>query len=117
MRITHTVVETVAKHAAEFTGGAFQLQGIGGDIGHGTRYIDGIRMLVWVGRGASRQAAAYYIGGMLGWARHTGAEIPAPVARFCQAVQETYQYTAAAMQWQQQGENDAESRVRRSKEG
>jgi hypothetical protein len=111
MRVTPNVVHTIAAHAETFTDGAFRFQGVGGDLGYGARYIDGVRQLVWLGRGGSRQAAAYYIGGMLGWARSTGAMIPDDVREYCQPVQEAYTYDRKAMASQQDGENDAEARA------
>lgn len=60
--ITENKVRTVSDHAAHMSGGWFGLAGIGGDIGHGTRYIDRRIQLVWQGKGASRQAASYYLG-------------------------------------------------------
>lgn len=113
MRITGNVVETVAKYAEEFTDGAFRYQGAGSDIGHGARYIDGIRMKVWVGRGASQEAAAYYVGALLGWARQTGTNIPDHVCEYAKAVQEAYQRNIKAVQSQREGEADAVSRAER----
>ncbi|NJP50102.1 hypothetical protein HCJ93_08455 [Streptomyces sp. SBST2-5] len=110
-RVTATVVEAIARHAETFTSGAFRYLGTGGDIGDGARYIDGMRQQVWVGRGASRQAAAYYVGALLGWARQTGTLIPDDVREYCQSVQETYQYDRKAMEWQKQGESDAIARA------
>lgn len=111
MRITPTVVETVAAHAEKFTGKAFRYSGTGGDIGHGARYFDGIMARVWVGRGASQEAAAYYIGGMLGWAQTTGREIPDYMREYCEPVQEAYQRNGKALQWEQEGRMDAKFRA------
>jgi hypothetical protein len=55
-------VRKMANAASQATGGAFNMLGIGADIGHGARYIDGRRQLVWVGKYAARKAAAYYFG-------------------------------------------------------
>lgn len=60
--ITESKVRTVSDQAAQMSGGWFGLQAVGGDIGHGTRYIDRRIQLVWQGNGASRQAASYYLG-------------------------------------------------------
>lgn len=60
--ITESKVRTVSDQAAAMSNGWFGLQAVGGDIGQGTRYIDGRQQLVWLGKGASRQAASYYLG-------------------------------------------------------
>ncbi|MCX4554155.1 hypothetical protein [Streptomyces sp. NBC_01500] len=111
MRITAKVVKTVATYAEEFTGGAFKYHGTSGDIGHGTGYFDGIKQQVWIGRNASKEAAAYYIGGMLGWARQSGTEIPEDAVKYGQAVQESYQHNAKAMASQNEGEADGKFRA------
>src|SRR5690348_4227865 len=59
---TQKKVETVSDYAKKITGGVFGLQGIGGDIGNGVRYIDGRKQLVWLGPRGARKAAAYYLG-------------------------------------------------------
>jgi hypothetical protein len=76
MRITEHVVQRVAEYAKEFTGGAFRMNGIGGDIGHGTRYIDGVRQLVWLGKSnGARKACAYYLGAIETFNTAMGREI------------------------------------------
>ena len=60
--ITEGKVRTVSDQARAMSGGWFGLQAVGGDIGHGTRYIDSVQQLVWQGRNGARQAASYYLG-------------------------------------------------------
>ncbi len=61
--INPNVVRQVAGYAKELTGGAFSMSGVGSDIGNGTRYIDGVSQLVWLGKNnGSRRACAYYYG-------------------------------------------------------
>lgn len=76
MRITGDVVARVAAWTTEVTGGAFKLQGRGGDLGHGARYMDGITETVWSGRHGAREAAAYY--GLAGceWGSLDNREVP-----------------------------------------
>lgn len=50
----------IAEEADRLTGGAVKMQAVGGDIGHGTRYIDGIEQLVWLGEQGAQEAAVYY---------------------------------------------------------
>lgn len=115
MRITGAVVARIAADAEEFTEGAFVFQGVGGDIGHGARYLDGVRQLAWVGRGASQEAAMYYIGGMLGWARESGREIPDEMREYAQSVQAACRRSGQGRDsyWQEQGETDGQSRARK----
>lgn len=68
LRYTSTLVETVAREAQEVTSNAFRYGWTGGDIGNGTRYVDGIRQLVWLGNTGSREAAAYYAAAAHRWA-------------------------------------------------
>jgi dihydrodipicolinate synthase/N-acetylneuraminate lyase len=118
-RITAGTVETIAAAAETFTDGQFRYQATGTDIGHGARYIDGKRAdLTWLGKnGGSSQAAAYYIGGMLGWAKASGTMIPDDVRELCQAAQALYAKRANAPYWEEQGRKDAAGRyeVRRSR--
>jgi len=107
MRITQSLVREIADHAEKFTGGRFRMQAIGGDIGYGTRYIDGVEQLVWLGKHGSREAAAYYIGAMLGWARETGTMIPDDVRRLCQSVQDEYRRTPSAEREEERGRETA----------
>ena len=50
MRITPTRVRAIADELHELSDGVMGSVQVGGDIGHGTRYIDGRRMLVGLGR-------------------------------------------------------------------
>lgn len=72
MRITSSVVQFAADAASELSDGWFHVS-VGGDIGHGTRYIAGHRQLVWVGRGANVQAVAFYLGVINGYGSITSA--------------------------------------------
>lgn len=59
---TQKKVSAVSDYAKRLTGNMFGLQGIGGDIGNGVRYIDGRQQKVWFGPRGARQAASYYLG-------------------------------------------------------
>lgn len=76
MKFTQDVVRQHADWATRVTGDQFRLQGIGGDLGYGVRYIDGVRQLVWLGKYGAREAAAYYLGAGAKWAELTGATVP-----------------------------------------
>lgn len=75
---TKSKVETVSKQAKAMTGDLYGLQGIGSDIGMGTRYIDGRVQKVWFGPKGARQCASYYLGVIDG--RNPGAESDLPEA-------------------------------------
>lgn len=107
MKIIADVVRQVGEYAKDFTEGTFYFQAKGLDFGNGVRYFDGPTMQVWIGRNASTKAAAYYIGGMLGWAQHSGKEIPDEVRVFCQEVQSSYASRTAAEEWEQAGREKA----------
>lgn len=76
MRFNGSAVQSAADWAAEVTGGQFELGPIGGDIGHGTRYTDGIEERVWLGRYGAREAAAYYLSAGAAWSELSGADVP-----------------------------------------
>lgn len=64
-RFTPDIVQALARAADVVRGVPGEYYGclqVCGDIGHGTRYIASHRELMWLGRGAARQAAAYYLG-------------------------------------------------------
>ncbi|MFF7198279.1 hypothetical protein ACFZAM_31790 [Streptomyces sp. NPDC008079] len=62
MRISQAVVQKIANYAKEVSDGEFRLAGIGGDLGHGVRYIDGRSHIIWLGKSGNVQAASYYHG-------------------------------------------------------
>lgn len=76
MRFTQSVVLWAAAWAAETTGGTFKFGYVGGDLGYGTRYVDGVRHLVWLGRYGAREATAYYLAGGVAWLTAAGKEVP-----------------------------------------
>lgn len=80
MRITGKIVRHAAEWAERVTEGAFKGVQIGGDIGYGARYIDGVRMKVWLGRTGAREAAAYYLSAGVWWQNKTGRDLPDWVA-------------------------------------
>lgn len=106
MKITAAVVARIGQHAHTYTLGAFRYQDSGQDIGRGVRYFGNQPNQMWVGRGASRQAAAYYIGAMLGWAQATDTPIPDDIRQDCRPVQEAYSRDPNAMHWEEQGRRD-----------
>lgn len=59
---TQNKVRTVSDYAKKISGNVFGLQGIGGDIGNGVRYIDGHREKVWFGPRGARQCTSYLLG-------------------------------------------------------
>ncbi len=71
IRITPEVVQRLSDFAQEQAGDGWGLMGVGADIGHGVRYLDGRQGLVWLGRTGARKAAAYYYG--VAEAAHRGA--------------------------------------------
>jgi hypothetical protein len=81
LRFTETVVRRAAEWARKVTGGKFTLQAVGGNIGHGVRYIDGVQQLVRLGRYGAREAAAYYLAAGVKWAELSGVEVPEEWAR------------------------------------
>lgn len=106
-RITASYVTDMAKHAEMFTDGAFRY-GYTSNPGDGTHYVDGIEQRVWF---TSREAAAYYMGAMLGWARATGTEIPADVAEFCRPMRDLVAVSDKLQQEQERGESTAVGRA------
>lgn len=84
---TEAKVKAISDHAKAISGGAFGLQAVGGDIGHGTRYIDGRRDTVWTGRRGSREAASYYFGVIDALTLGDVDGLPAPVAAIREELQ------------------------------
>lgn len=60
MRITGNHAQRVSEYANEISDGKVAVCKIGGDIGHGSRVIDGNTQLSWYGQ--PRLATAYYVG-------------------------------------------------------
>lgn len=108
--------DKLTKFAKEFTGGAFNYQGTGGDLGYGARYIDGNRQLVWLGSQGGRWCAfSYYAGAVTHWARLYGKAIPLEIVTLIHetlpAVPKRWSKRADAAFWE--GRGDAESRWER----
>lgn len=76
MRFTGSVVTWAAEWASTVTNGAVRFGYVGGDLGYGVRYVDGVRQLVWLGRYGAREATAYYLGGGVAWSGAAGKEVP-----------------------------------------
>lgn len=76
MRFNEAAVQRAADWATEVTGGQFESGPIGGDIGYGTRYTDGIEQLVWQGTNGAREAAAYYLAAGAAWSELGGVAVP-----------------------------------------
>lgn len=109
--ITKAAVVTIAGHAEKFTDGQFSLKTTGKALDRGVRFIDGRRAVTWYGKdGGSTSAAAYYIGGMLGWAASSGRPIPDDVRALCQEAQAAYVKRGDAPRWEQEGRDDAAAR-------
>ena len=103
----------VAGRAEKLSGGAVRYQGTGSAISpSGARYIDGVKQLVWLGRGGGRtNAVAYYFGAAMEWTRRTGIDLSEADAKRLQAVRETsYGARGDWSRWELEGRADAYGR-------
>jgi len=111
--ITEGKVRTVSDQAHAMSGGWFGLGGVGGDIGHGTRYIDSLQQIVWLGKnGGSRQAASYYIGIVDALNSDAGGVIGDLPAEVNAVRAELVDGDGWSEKWATQGHNDAQSWLR-----
>lgn len=97
----------------EFTEGQFKFGYTGGDLGYGSRYIDGIRQLVWLGSQGGRWcAASYYTAALLKWARLDDRMIPDDISELIREIRAAvpHRWAKRATEAWDQGASDAEYR-------
>lgn len=112
-RLTDNQFREITRYTRNFTSGNFRLQAIGGDLGHGARFIDGVRQLVWLGSEGGRWvAAAYYIAATRRWSSLSGRSIAKDWTELAIKVHSStpHRWASRVAEAADQGCSDAENR-------